>query len=107
MKPESKFLSSEDFFGLGNVSLIISGVYEHTDETMQDGAKKNFFAVAFEKTTKKLILNATNRRTLAFAFGAITSDWIGKSVEIHVQTGVKNPKGGPPVTGLRLTASPK
>ena len=47
MKTESKFLASEDFIGLGEVELTISGVYSNQDETMQDGKKKDFHSIGF------------------------------------------------------------
>ncbi len=40
MKTSSKFLASEDFIGLGEIEVTISGVFEHADEVMQDGKKK-------------------------------------------------------------------
>lgn len=46
MKQSSKFLASEDFLGLGDVEVTIEGVYEHSDEVMQDGKKKAFFPSA-------------------------------------------------------------
>jgi len=104
MKQASKFLASEDLIGAGEVTLEISGVFEHHDETMQDGRKKDLFSVAFAKTPKRMVLNATNRRTLAMAFGKDVQGWVGKKVGIYVQDGVRNPAGGAAVTGLRINA---
>jgi len=42
MKQASRFLASEDFIGLGDINVIISGVFEHADEVMQDGKKKSW-----------------------------------------------------------------
>jgi hypothetical protein len=106
MKQASKFLASEDLIGAGVVTLEIAGVFEHHDETMQDGRKKDFHSIAFAKTEKRMILNATNRRTLAMAFGKDTPNWLGKKVGVYVEAGVKNPKGGEAVTGLRISAKP-
>lgn len=106
MKLASKFLSSEDLIGLGEVTLEISGVYEHQAETMQDGKKQDLFSISFEKTPKKMVLNATNRRVLAFAFGSVVTGWIGQKVTLYVADGIRNPKGGETVTGLRIKASP-
>jgi hypothetical protein len=106
MKQASKFLASEDFIGLGDVAVTISGVYENQDEVMQDGKKKSFYSIAFNDKPKRMVLNSTNRKTLAAAFGADTKNWIGKKCHIFVKDGIRNPAGGEPVCGLRLRAKP-
>ena len=106
MKAASKFLASEDLIGAGEVSMEISGVFEHQGETMQDGRKKDLFSIAFAKTPKRMVLNATNRRTLAMAFGKDTANWAGQKVTVYVQDGIRNPAGGETVTGLRIKAQP-
>lgn len=106
MKTASKFLASEDFIGLGEVELTISGVYENDNEVMQDGKKKDFFSVGFNGKPKRMVLNATNRKTLAAAFGANVSNWIGKKCKVFVKDGIRNPAGGETVCGLRLIARP-
>jgi len=106
MKQASKFLASEDFLGLGEVDVTIEGVFEHADEVMQDGKKKAFFSIGFVKSPKRMVLNATNRKTLAAAFGADVQNWTGKKVQIYVKDGVRNPAGGETVCGLRIKAKP-
>lgn len=106
MKASSAFLASEDLLGLGEMEVVIEGVFEHNGETMQDGKKKDFFSIGFAKTPKRMVLNATNRKTLAACFGADTTKWIGKKVSLYVQDGVRNPAGGATVCGLRLKAKP-
>jgi len=102
MKLDNKFLASEDFLGLGEIELVISGIYEHIDQVMQDGKKKSFFSVGFNDKPKRMILNATNRKALAMAFGADTKNWIGQKVVIYAQDGIRNPAGGATVYGLRI-----
>ena len=102
MKLDNKFLASEDFLGLGEIELVISGIYEHKDEKMQDGKEKSFFSVGFNDKPKRMILNATNRKALAMAFGADTKNWIGQKVVIFAQDGIRNPAGGATVHGLRI-----
>ena len=102
MKLDNKFLASEDFLGLGEIELVISGIYEHENEVMQDGKKKSFFSVGFNDKPKRMILNATNRKSLAMAFGADTKNWIGQKVVIFAQDGIRNPAGGATVYGLRI-----
>jgi hypothetical protein len=106
MKTANKYLASEDFIGLGEVEVEIAGVYSEKDEVMQDGKKKDFFSIAFAKTQKRMVLNATNRRCLAAAFGADTTKWAGNKVKIYAQDGIRNPAGGEKVWGLRLKATP-
>lgn len=101
MKQDTKWLASEDFIELGDVKLRIARIYQNTGEVMQDGKKKDFFSVAFEKTDKQLVLNATNRKALAHSFGADTSKWIGHEVFIYAEDGVRAIGGGT-TTGLRL-----
>ena len=106
MKADNKYLASEDFIGLGEVEVEISGVFQVTGETMQDGKKKDFYSIAFAKTQKQMVLNATNRRCLAAAFGADTKGWVGQKVKIFAQDGIRNPAGGEKVWGLRINAKP-
>ena len=106
MKQSSKFLASEDFLGLGEIELTLTGVYEHADEVMQDGKKKSFYSIGFNDKPKRMVLNATNRKVLAAAFGADTNNWIGKKVTLFVKDGIRNPSGGETVCGLRLKAKP-
>ncbi len=106
MKPSAKWLASEDFIGLGEVELEIAGVFQNSGEVMQDGKRKDFFSVAFAKTAKQLVLNATNRKTLAMAFGAKVENWAGKKVHLYAQDGVKAIGGGT-TTGLRIRAEPR
>ena len=106
MKQASRFLASEDFIGLGDVELTITGIYEHADEVMQDGKKKSFFSIGFNGKPKRMGLNATNRKVLAACFGADTKNWINKKVQLFVKDGIRNPAGGETVCGLRLKAKP-
>jgi hypothetical protein len=106
MKQASKFLASEDFLGLGEIEVTITGIYEHADEVMQDGKKKSFYSIGFNDKPKRMVLNATNRKTLAAAFGADTVNWTGKKVHIYVKDGIRNPAGGETVCGLRIKAKP-
>ena len=104
----SPWLASEDLDGLGEVPVVIEAVYKHGDVTMQDGRKlKVMFALKFAGKDKEMVVNATNRKTLAAAFGANVKAWKGKSVLLYVQDGVKNPAGGAPVKGLRIKIKPE
>jgi hypothetical protein len=106
MKASNKFLASEDFLGLGDIDVTITGIFEHADEVMQDGKKKSFYSIGFNDKPKRMVLNATNRKTLAACFGADTKNWIGKKIQIYVKDGIRNPAGGETVCGLRIKAKP-
>lgn len=103
MKPDARWLASEDFIGLGEVEFEIAQIFTNVGETMQDGKKKDFFSISFVKTNKQLVLNATNRKTLSNAFGAKVDKWIGQKVRLFAQEGVKAIGGGV-TTGLRIKA---
>jgi hypothetical protein len=103
MKPDARWLASEDFIGLGEVEFEIAQIFTNVGETMQDGKKKDFFSISFVKTNKQLVLNATNRKTLSNAFGAKVNKWVGQKVRLFAQEGVKAIGGGV-TTGLRIKA---
>jgi len=103
MKPDARWLASEDFIGLGEVEFEIAQIFTNVGETMQDGKKKDFFSISFVKTNKQLVLNATNRKTLSNAFGAKVDKWVGQKVRLFAQEGVKAIGGGV-TTGLRIKA---
>ena len=101
----SPWLASEDLLGISPQQVVIAGVYKHEDVPMDGGRKeKLLFAIGFEKIQKQMILNATNRKALSRQFGADTKNWIGKSVSLFVQDGIRKPGGraGETTTGLRI-----
>ena len=103
----SPWLASEDLLGISPQQVIITGIFQHEDVPMDGGRKeKLLFAVGFEKIQKQMILNATNRKSLSRQFGADTKSWIGKSVMLYVQDGIRKPGGKPgeTTTGLRIGA---
>lgn len=69
---------------------------------MQDGRKQpKLFAVKFSGKERQLVLNATNRKTLAGKFGTDTKAWKGQKVLLYVKDGVRNPAGGT-TKGIRI-----
>lgn len=99
----SPWLSSEDLAGMGEVQVTIEKVFKHENITMQEGRKMPLaFSIKFVGKDKQMICNATNRKTLAAAFGADVRKWKDKKVLLYVQDGVRNPSGGAPVKGLRI-----
>ena len=56
-----------------------------SQELMRDGQKK--YVVSFVGKHKGLVLNVTNGKRLAAAFGKNTDAWIGKEIELFPQRG--------------------
>jgi hypothetical protein len=99
------WLSSEDLMGKDEPTLIIDGVFVHEDVVLDGGRKESrLYSIAFQKTKKQMILNATNRKVLSGNYGADVRNWIGKPVTLYVESGVKKPNGkrGETTTGLRF-----
>lgn len=108
MKTDARWLASEDIIGLGEIKLTINGVVRNEDVPMDGGRKeKLLFSLRFDRSEKQMILNATNRKTLAAAFGADTKKWVGQEVVVYVLDGIRKPGGraGETTTGLRLRAA--
>ena len=51
----------------------------------KDGSTKRKFVVYFEGVEKALVLNKTNAKKLAAAFGKDQSNWIGVEVELYAE----------------------
>ena len=105
MKTKSNWLASEDFLGIGDVTLTIEAIKKHTDVPMDAGrVERELFAVHFAGSPKGMILNATNRKSLSASFGADTKKWIGQKVTLYVADGIRKPggKSGETTTGLRI-----
>lgn len=99
----SPWLASTDIEGFGDVSVEIEGV-KRTENAKMDGGKiePEIFSLAFKGKSKQLVLNATNRKTLAKMFGAAAKDWKGKTIKLYVEHGIRNPRGGDKVSGIRI-----
>jgi len=99
----SEWLASSDIIGLGDVQVTIESVIKSTDVKMDGGrTEKEIYSLKFVGKDKKMVLNATNRKTLAKMFSASVKKWKGQKVKLYVEDGVRNPKGGSPVQGLRI-----
>jgi hypothetical protein len=99
----SPWLASEDLDGLGDVPATIEAVYKHTKVKMKAGrVVDTLYSIKFAGKEREMVCNATNRKTLAGAYGAKVQNWHGKRVLLYVASGIKNPEGGAPVKGLRI-----
>jgi hypothetical protein len=87
MREATPWLSAEDLMGRGEVAVTIEKVIEHRNVKFQAGrTKEKAFAVAFVGKQRQLVLNATNRKTLAQMYGAKVADWKGKAITLVVGT---------------------
>ena len=55
----------------------------------------------FVETPKRLVLNATNRKTLQRMFGNKTREWVGKKITLYFDARVKCPDGSRGGTRIR------
>ena len=98
---DSTWLTNEDLPHASDTVVTIEGVYLRRELTMQGGRpKKNALSLKFTGKARELLLNATNRKTLAMLFGTNdTSAWFGKRVALFVEQDVRRPDGtrGPAV----------
>jgi hypothetical protein len=59
------------------------GKVEVAELTDKSGVTKRKYVVWFEGVTKALVINRTNAKKLADAYGKQTSNWIGQNVELY------------------------
>lgn len=105
MKGNTPWLASEDILGLGDVAVTIEAVVKNEDVVMDGGRReKQLFSLRFKGKEKAMILNSTNRKTLSSGFGADTKKWLGQTIKIYAETGIRKPGGkqGETCTGLRI-----
>ena len=98
----SPWLAAENLDGLGDVKCVIEGCYQHTKVRMQDGKEQaQIFTLKFVGKSLELVINSTNRKTLAAKFGTDVKLWKGKEITLYVKDGVKCPSGGQ-CKGIRI-----
>ena len=78
----SDFLKSEDLKGK-TVFVKIKGV--HTREFDNNGKPQDKLVLELHDKDKMVVLNVTNTRTIAGAFGTETDNWVGKKVMLGVR----------------------
>lgn len=102
MRTDNPWLASEDLIGAGDVKVTISAVKLHRNAEFEGGRKESVYALHFDKATKALVLNATNRAACALMFG--TRDvrkWVGKTITLYVEKLAK-PAFGKRTHGIRI-----
>lgn len=78
----SEWLSGLDLAGKA-ANVVIAGVEEVTVPEPRTGRQVRKVAVAFQGAKKRLLLNATNAKSLAKLFGPETDAWTGKGITIR------------------------
>ncbi|MEY4783695.1 MAG: hypothetical protein RIR41_1630 [Pseudomonadota bacterium] len=98
---ESTWLTSEDLQHDRDGIVTIEAVVRRDNLTMQGGrTKKVGLSLRFVGKQRELLLNATNRKTLAVMFGTNEcAQWFGKRIALFVEQNVRRPDGtyGPAV----------
>ena len=79
----SKYFSAADLHGETPRHRI--GKVAPVELKEKDGSTKRKFVVYFEGVEKALVLNKTNAKKLAAAFGKDHSKWIGVEVELYAE----------------------
>ncbi len=101
MKKNTTWLSSEDLLERGDVKVTIEGVFCDNDVEFDQGRKEPVvYSVKFKGKTKRLVLNATNRRNLVGKFGANVSKWKDQEIVLYVDPNVR--MMGKVVMGIRI-----
>lgn len=101
LKKETIWLASEDIGLNKEVKVKIQDVERYKNVTFDAGrVEPKVAALRFEKTEKRMVLNATNRKTLVKMFGMDTKEWRGKEIVLWVDPNVK--MKGEKVGGIRI-----
>ncbi len=83
---DSDWLAVEDIADTAPVKVKIENVLLHKNVAFEGGRKEpRVFSIAFEKGSKQLPLNATNRKALQRAFGNDVAKWRGKDINLTVE----------------------
>jgi hypothetical protein len=97
-----KYLGSQDLDPGQDLAVKIVR-FDQEQHTVSKGEEKEFLVVYFEGIEKGMIFNKTNCRIVGPMLGSnYPEDWVGKSIALYIETGIKNPSGGAPVEALRI-----
>ncbi|MBK8100547.1 MAG: hypothetical protein IPK26_25935 [Planctomycetes bacterium] len=98
---DSNWLTNEDIPHDRDTVVTIESVKLRRNLTMQGGRPKAVaLSLTFVGKSRELMLNATNRKTLAALFESNACDaWYGKRIALYVEQDVRRPDGtrGPAV----------
>lgn len=97
---DSLWLTNEDIPHDRDTVVTIESILLRRKLTFQGGRDKAVgLSAKFVGKQRELLLNATNRKTLAALYGPNTGDWFGRQVALYVEQDVRRPDGsrGPAV----------
>ena len=101
---DSPWMASEDLEGINSIDSVIANVYKNRDVEFEGGRSKDVvYSLEFSKAKRQLVLNGSNRKTLVGLYGADVKNWIGKTITVYVEEGIK--VGRDIKKGLRVRAS--
>lgn len=105
LKKDSQWLASEDI-GTREIVVTIEHAEIYNDVAFDAGRKEaKVSALKFAGKEKRMILNATNRKTLVRLYGMDTAQWQGKPVTLFVDMRVRQVGGGYG-PGIRIKSEP-
>ena len=88
---DSDFLTNEDVSHTTDTVLTIEDVKFYKSLKFGPRTEERKLSLKFKERKRELVLNATNRKTVALLFGADTTDWIGRKVALWVEKDVRRP----------------
>jgi len=103
----SKYLCAADLRGQ-DYTLTIKSVSVDDLQVVGTAQKKRSVLIGFEEAEKKLVANKTNLTDIASLYGALTDDWLGKTVTLYPtkkeKTGkrIKDPNTGKGCEAIRI-----
>lgn len=98
------WLAVEDIADKVPLTVTIADVEHYSKVTLDEGrTERDKYGLVFEGASKKLLINASNRKTLQRMFGNRVDAWRGQSITLTVEPLKREFQGH--THGIRLTAA--
>ena len=79
------WLAVEDIADKAPLAVVIEDVEHYEKVTLDAGRVENHkYALVFKGASKKLLINATNRKAMQKAFGSDTTKWRGQKITLTI-----------------------
>lgn len=88
---DSDWLTNEDIPHKGDTILTIEDVKFYKNLKFGPRTEERKLSLKFKERKRELVLNSTNRKTVALLFGPDTTDWIGRKLALWVEQDVRRP----------------
>ena len=99
----SNYLGNSDYLKADDIGRsrprVTIGEVHSTSFTNDDGKTQDKLVLMFKGKDKGMVLNVTNTKRMAEAYGKESDQWIGKEIELYREDTPMGP-------GLRLNAEP-